>query len=110
MTLASAQRPAEELSGGGPGQLADELEALWHLETGERARAVATELVGACLGAVAEDDDGLDRLLPLGVGAADRGGVGDGGMAQEDLLDLGRQHVLTAGDDHVAEPVGDVEE
>ena len=60
--------------------------------------------------AVAQDHHGLHGLLPLGVGAADRGGVGDVRVAQQDLLDLGRQHVLAPGHDHVAEPVLDVEE
>ena len=38
------------------------------------------------------------------------GGVGDIGVAEEDLLDLGGQHVLAPGDDHVPQPVLDVEE
>ena len=56
------------------------------------------------------DDDRGDRLLPLGVGAADDGRVGDGRVAQQHLLDLGRDDVLAAGDDQVVVPALDLEE
>ena len=57
-----------------------------------------------------EDDDRGHRLLPLGVLAADHGRVDDLGVAQQHLLDLGRDDVLAAADDHVVDPVLDVEE
>ena len=65
---------------------------------------------GVDLGAVLEDDDRGHRLLPLGVLAPDHGGVGDLGVAQQHLLDLGRDDVLAAADDQVVDPVLDVEE
>ena len=65
---------------------------------------------GARVGAVLEDDDRGHRLLPLRVLAADHGGVGDLGVAQQDLLDFGRDDVLAAADDHVVDAVFDVEE
>ncbi len=57
-----------------------------------------------------EHDDRGHRLLPLRVLAADHGGVGDLGVAQQHFLDFRRHHVLAAGDDHVVHPVLDVEE
>ena len=65
---------------------------------------------GVASRAVLEDDDGGDRLLPLGVVAADDRRVGDLRVAEEHLLDLGRDDVLAAADDHVVDPVLDVEE
>ena len=48
-----------------------------------------------------------DDLAPLLVGEADDGDLGDGGMAVEDLLDLGGEEILAAADDHVLEPADD---
>ena len=73
-------------------------------------RAVRAQVVGSHVGALAEHDHRGHRLLPLGVGASDDRGLGDLRVAQQHLLDLAREHVLAAGDDHVAEPAGDVEE
>ena len=71
---------------------------------------MAAQLVRGRLGAVLEDDDRGHRLLPLGVLAADDRGVGDLRVAQQHLLDFGRDDVLAAADDHVVDPVLDVEE
>ena len=87
-----------------------ELDPLRHLEAGERLGAVAAQLVRGHLRAAFEHDDRGHRLLPLGVLAADHGGVGHLGVAQQHLLDLGRDDVLAAADDQVVEPVLDVEE
>ena len=51
-------------------------------------------------------DARLDRLSPLRVGHADHGTVLDGGMCQHDVLDLEREDVEAARDDHVALAVG----
>ena len=53
--------------------------------------------------------DGLHRLAPGGVGHADHGHVGDIGMAVNGALHLGRVDVLAAADDHVLDPVVDVD-
>src|SRR5436190_22241741 len=94
---ASAQLPANQLPRRGPRELGDELEALRDLEIGERAGAMAVELIGVEAGSAPGYDNGDHRLLPLGVGAADGGGVEDVAMTQQHLLDLRRDHVRAAG-------------
>jgi len=71
---------------------------------------MAAQLVRRRPRAVLQHDHGGHRLLPLGVLTADDGGVGDLGVAQQHLLDFGRDDVLAAADDHVVDPVLDVEE
>ena len=61
-------------------------------------------------GARRRDDDGVHPLAPLLVGHADHRGRGDGRVLGEHVLHLDRVHVLAAGDDHVLDPVGDVDE
>ena len=56
--------------------------------------------------------DGEDRpghLAPLLVGHADDGDAGDPVDVVDEVLDFGRVDVLAARDDHVLEPVRDVE-
>ena len=55
------------------------------------------------------DDDGRDPLAPLGVRQADDRALPNAGMLAQRLLDLRRIHVLASGDDHVLDPVDDVE-
>ena len=43
-------------------------------------------------------------------GHSDHGDLGDGGVVEQHGLDLGRVDVLSAGDDHVGDPVGDRDE
>jgi MFS family permease len=47
------------------------------------------------------DHDGDHALAPLGIGHADHGRLGDAGVAEEHVLDLGRGDVLAAPDDGV---------
>ena len=47
------------------------------------------------------DDERGQHLAELGVGHADDGGLVDLRVVVEQLLDLGREHVLAAGHDHV---------
>ena len=68
------------------------------------------QLVGRHLGPGAQDDDGAHLLAERGVGHADDGAVGHGGVLEEGGLDLDRVHVLAAPDDHVLGPVDDVDE
>jgi hypothetical protein len=51
----------------------------------------------------------VDTLAPVGIGDADDGALGDRGVARDSVLDLGRVHVLAAGDDHVLDAAHDVE-
>jgi hypothetical protein len=59
--------------------------------------------------ALAQDDDRLDRLAPALVGHGDHRAIGDRGMSEQRVLNLGRIDVLGAGDDHVLDPVDDVD-
>src|SRR4051794_10037477 len=67
------------------------------LEAGQAARAPRADLVERQRRARLEHDDDLDRLAPALVGHADRAGLADGGVGGDDLLDLRRVDVLTAG-------------
>ena len=58
---------------------------------------------------VGELHDGPDGLAQVGIGHADDGDVGDRRVPDEDVLDLPRVDVHAAGDDHVRDPVGEVE-
>ena len=61
-------------------------------------------------GRVAGLDDGVHPPAPLGVGQPDHDDVGDAGVVDQRVLDLGREDVGPAGDDEVRAAVGDVEE
>src|SRR5207244_11606128 len=52
----------------------------------------------------------VHALTPLGVGDAEHGGVLDGGVPVQHVLDLGRLDVDAARDDHVALAIADVDE
>ncbi len=75
----------------------------------EAAAAVGDQLGGVERGPGTRNDDGRDRLAPAFVGSADDGGLGDGGVGVQDVLDHPRVDVEPARDDHVLDPVGDVE-
>ena len=66
--------------------------------------------LGGDLGPGAQDHGGAHLLAEDGMGHADHGGVGHGGMFEQRRLDLDRVHVFTAADDHVLGPVHDVDE
>ena len=94
---------------GVPRQRRDELDAARPLEArepraGERAERVAVER-----GAVAPHDDRRHLLAPARVRRADDRDVGDVGVRAQHRLDLGRRHVLAAGDDEVLHAPGDEE-
>ena len=54
-----------------------------------------------------QHDDGVHPLAPVLVGHADDRAGRHGGVLGERVLDLGRVHVLAAGDDHVLDAVDD---
>lgn len=77
------------------------------LEGGEPFAGVGEEFGLGGVGA--GDDDGGDGLDPLVVGEADDGGLGDGGVGVEGVLDLAGGDEDSAGVDDVLEPVDDGE-
>src|SRR5215472_15284528 len=92
------------------GDRLDEVHRTRPLEAGKPfARPVDQVLIGQ-LGPGLADDDGFDRLTPAVVRHTDHGNVGHGRMVGKDALQLSRVDVLTPGDDHVLDPVADVEE
>ena len=86
-------------------QRVDEAHALRHLVAREPLAAVRDQrLVVDRLGGDHERDA---DLAPALVGHADDRSVGDAGVLVQHALDLGRIHVLAAGDVHVLEPAED---
>src|SRR5215217_6155772 len=104
-TLAQVRAP--DLARLGARQLGDELERLRDLEAGQPLQAVRAQGALLQLGAGAGDDQRGDRLAPERVGAGEDRRLDDVGMLGERRLDLGRRHVLPAGDDHVAPAASD---
>ena len=79
--------------------------SLGTLNRRQALRAPRAQLLGLDVGI---GDDGChDRLAPLGVRAAVDGRLDHVGVRLEHRLDLGRRHVLAAGDDRVGLAPGD---
>ena len=55
-------------------------------------------------------DEGAQPVAPLLVLDAERGGLDDLGVPADQILDLGGEHVLAAGDDHLVVAAADVEQ
>ena len=64
---------------------------------------------GVVAAAGSQDDEGDRHLAPALVGTADDGGLDHRLVLVEHPLDLGAGDVLAAGDDHVLEPIDDVD-
>src|SRR3954447_1450363 len=107
-TWLSAELTLEDLSGGGHRQGVDELDDTRILVAGHLLLAPRDQVVLRDLGAVLEDDDGLDLLTVALVGHADDRGQRHGRVRHQHLLDLARVHVVAAADDHVLGAVDDV--
>ena len=75
---------------------------------GDLALAEITDLVGGGGLAGAQLDPGADFLAVFGIGHADDLNVLDLGVGVEELLDLAREDVLAAADQHVLEPADDL--
>ena len=56
-----------------------------------------------------QHDDRVHLLAPHRVRDADDGDLRDGGVGRDRVLDLDGVHVLAAGDDHVVQPVDEVD-
>src|SRR5579859_6668877 len=65
-------------------------------------------LLGRYGDARARYDDRAADLAPALVGYRDHGALGDGGVLEDGLLDLGRIDVLPAADEHVLDPAADI--
>ena len=88
-----------------PGQRVDEPHLARHLVARQPLAAVRDQLL---LGRLAGEHDECEAgLTPALVRNADDGGLRDGRMLVEDVLDLGGIDVLAAGDDHVLRPAHD---
>src|SRR5690606_22387956 len=109
----SRQGALEDLPGRIAGQPLQEDHVAGDLVPGEVRRDVALHLVrgeSPSGGAVpAEDDVGPQPLPELLVRNADDGGLLDGGMGGEEVLDLAGVDVLPAGHDHVVGAAVDVQ-
>ena len=65
----------------------------------ERSRSL-THCLDLCR-VTGADEDGDEPLTPFGIGHTDDGSLGDAGMSEQHVLDLGGGDVLTAPDDGV---------
>src|SRR4051794_37060953 len=99
--LLLAQLSLEHLAGGVARELVDELDVARDLVAGEVGLDVLLDLVLGEVRAVLLDDDRLQPLAELLVVDAEDGRLPDALVAGEQVLDLLREHVLAARDDHV---------
>src|SRR3954447_5356959 len=97
----TSQLPLEDLAGGVARQLVEERHGLRHLEVRQVLAHVRPSLGLGEPGAGLLDDECREHLAELGVGHADHGGLVDLRVEVEQLLHLGGEQVLAAGDDHV---------
>src|SRR4051794_31675874 len=98
----------ENLASRVPGELIEEHDLARNLEAGEVLLDPVLEVVlGRSVGC--DDHERLEPLAELGIVDADRGHLHHGLMAGETVLDLLREDVLAAGDDHLVVAALDVE-
>ena len=105
-----SQHTLQHLACGVPGQIGNEIHGRGTLESSQLAPAEVHDLLGGGRGPLAQDDDGLDRLAPLRVGNPNHRAVGHRRMGEQDILHHAGIDVLSAGYDHVLDPVLDVHE
>src|SRR5436190_18185395 len=99
----------QDLAGGVAGQGVDEEHVLRHLEPGELTAAVLDELVGGHARVPLHRHECNGYFTPPVVGTTDDGGFEHGIVLVEDALDLRSCDVLATGNDHVLEPIDDVQ-
>src|SRR5207302_4046311 len=92
-----------------PRQRIDEDDVLRYLETSELAAAVLDQLLRGSGRVRPQGDEGNGGFAPSFVGAPDDGRFENSVVLVEHALHLGAGDVLTARQDHVLEPVDDVE-
>src|SRR5581483_12166692 len=100
----------EQLPGTGLRQrLLLELDRARNLVARDPLTAVLDQLVGGGFPPLLERDHRMDRLPPAGVWDPEHGRLEHRLVLGERRLDLDRVHVLATGDDHVLEPVDEVQ-
>src|SRR4051794_9889809 len=105
-----AQPELLDLAAGGARQLGHHLQALRPVLLGHALRREELlQLIERQLRAVVEDDAGTRPLLQAGVRHSDDRDPHDGGVLVQDVLHIGDRDVLSAADDHVLRPAGDVQ-
>src|SRR5664280_2124936 len=108
--LTTAPRPSSGSSGRTLRQLVDDADLAWVLVRRHLLFAVDDHLVRRRTRSRLERYKGHDLFAEPLVRAADDGGLGDGGVGVEDLLDLARVDVVAAADDQILLPVDDEQE
>src|SRR5215470_15465769 len=99
----------EDLAGRVARQRVHEEHVLRHLEPSELTATVLDQLVGGGGGVRLERDERNGHFTPSVVGPADDRGFEDRVVLVEHALDLRPRDVLAAGQDHVLEPIDDVQ-
>jgi len=82
-------------------QRVDEHDVARHLEPGQVRLDEVAHGILVQVGAWRGDDEGSQPLAEVRIGHADHRRLDDAFVALEQVLDLAREHVLTAGHDHV---------
>src|SRR5581483_9250250 len=78
-----------------------------HLEVGEVPGGEVPQLGDRDRAAGVDDHGGGHDLAEVGLGPAADGHLPDGGVLEQDVLDVGGGDVLAAADDEVLQPAGD---
>src|SRR6202012_4563203 len=99
--VAVGELALEDLAGRVARQLVEEHDLPRDLVAGQVLTHVVADLVAAELGAGAQHHERPQALTEALVLDAARRGLDDPGVAGQQRLDLGREHVLAAGDDHL---------
>ena len=90
------------------GSASTNLHAAGHLVAGQSLAAVLPQFVEVTVASGVRTTTACTALAPLLVGDADHGALAPPpGGGRQGVLDLGRVHVLAAGDDHVLDAVDD---
>src|ERR1700679_2296205 len=106
-----AQGPFENLAGSGQRQrIFADIDAARAFVASDQRLAEFDQLAGRHLRTASGYDHGVNRLTPAFVGDTDDGALGYGRVLGEGVFDLDRIDVLAAGDDHVFDPIDDIDE
>src|SRR3954469_23397534 len=107
--LALLQLLLQDLAGRVARQLVHELDVLGHLVAREIRLHLRLDLILRRAAAPLRHDERLQPLAELLVVDADHGHLVDALHVRDQVLDLAREHVLAARDDHVVVAAGDVQ-